>query len=114
MTAPERQTSPDGRFAIEIAAWEARMSHWIETPRVVDAQSGTVVFAFENGNWSLDRASWTAPHVVMFRLRKYPGNHTPVDVTCEIDCVAHTATAGGAAVPLAELERHLDALLQWR
>lgn len=106
--------SPDRRFVIETTAWEARMSHWIETPRIVDTASGAVVFAFANGNWSLDRATWLAAHVVQLLLRKYPGNHTPVGVTCEIDCLARTATIAGAAVPLAELERRLDALLQWR
>ncbi len=114
MTTPDRQLSPDGRFAIEITAWEARMSHWIETPRIVDARTGAVVFAFESGSWSLDRATWTTAQVVSLLLRKYPGNHTPVDIACEIDCAARTATVAGSAVPLAELERRLDACLQWR
>jgi len=113
MNDADRRPSPDGKFTIEIAAWEARMSHWIETPRLVDA-SGGVVFAFVSSSWSLDSATWTSANVVQLLLRKYPGNHTPVDITCEIDCLARTATIAGTAVPIAELERRLDALLQWR
>ena len=41
MNDADRRSSPDGRFTIETTAWEARMSHWIETPRLVDA-SGAV------------------------------------------------------------------------
>lgn len=113
MNGADRRSSPDGRFTIEITAWEARMSHWIETPRLVDA-SGAVVFAFVSSSWSLDDATWTAPRVVRMTLRKYPGNHTPPQILCTIDCDARTATIGEAVVPLAELEGHLDGSLQWR
>jgi len=114
MTTANDLVSPDRRFTIEITAWEARMSHWIETPKILDTKTGFLVFSFADGSWSLDRATWTSANVVQLLLRKYPGNHTPTDVTCEIDCLARTASIGGTAAPLAELERRLDALLQWR
>lgn len=106
--------SPDGRFVVATDGQEVRMSHWILTPRIVDAATGAELLRFANQSWSVDRVDWCTPERVRLTLRKYPGNHQPPLLHCEVDCRARTATVAGTELPLAELEARLDALLQWR
>jgi hypothetical protein len=106
--------SPSGRFEITIAAWEARMSLWIETPTLSDRLTGQDLFSFKDPNWSLDSAEWLSDSIVALKMRKYPGNHLPAHVVVTVDCLAGTADIGGTTVPsINDLERHLESALTW-
>lgn len=110
-----RSLSPDGRYAVQVDVWEAFNTHWVESPRIVEAASGALVFAFGDSNWSLDGCRWPEPAVVEFRLRKYPGSHVPSQIAARIDCANGTGgVADGPQVPFATLEAALDAALTWR
>jgi hypothetical protein len=107
--------SPSSRFLITISAWEARMSLWIETPTLIDCSSGERLLVFKDSNWSLNSAEWLSESVVVLKLRKYPGNHIPSEVTATVDCTAKTAEVNGKKVDtLGNVERYLDAALVWR
>lgn len=107
--------SPSGRFRIAISAWEARMSLWIETPTVLDKTTGETLLAFKDSNWSLDAARWVSHSVVELTLRKYPGNHLPVNVVATLDCASRTARVGQVELgSLAEVEPALERALTWR
>jgi hypothetical protein len=111
----ENSESPSGRFAIAIAAWEVRMSLWIEVPTLSDRSSGEQLLVFKDPHWSLNSAEWLNDAVVVLKLRKYPGNHVPQEVTATIDCLARTAEVNGTPVDsLALLEDRLDATLVWQ
>ena len=105
--------SPSGRFEVQVAPWEARMSLWVETPTVVDTATGRKLLAFADVRWSLDAADWTSDRVVELWLRKYPGGHTPSGVMVTVDCEAETARIGETTVPLREVERTLNESLSW-
>jgi hypothetical protein len=105
--------SPDGRFAVVTAQWEIRMSLWIETPSIVATATNEQLFAFRDANWSLNAATWTAADRVTLRLRKYPGSHVPGEIAADIDCTSRVARTGTAEVPIAQLEKELDAQLTW-
>ena len=106
--------SPDGRFHIWISSSEVRMSHWVERPTLTDTQTRQNILFFQDSNWSLDQATWLDNHTVQFVMRKYPGNHKPVDVTATIDCLARTAKVGDREVKhLFELEGVLDSMLKY-
>jgi hypothetical protein len=107
--------SPSGQYRIAISAWEARMSCWIETPSLFDKMTGEKLLAFQDSNWSLDAARWLSDTVVEFTLRKYPGNHLPVNVIATLDCANRTAKIGQTEIPLlAEVEAALERALTWR
>ncbi|MER2097067.1 MAG: hypothetical protein ABS977_09135 [Pseudomonas qingdaonensis] len=110
MTPFETQsTSPDGRYRIEAAPWEAGNSHWVYPPRIVDAVSGACLFEFQDQRWSLDRAAWLSDTQVELMLRKYPGQLTGEGVRVRVDCAGRVARCGeGAGVELADLERALE------
>lgn len=111
MSEPAKSTSPDGRYAIYIDMWEARMSHWIECPSLVDTRNGETLLRFCDSNWSMDRARWQGDAVVAMNLRKYPGDHRPASFEVVIDCAARTATvAGMPAAALGEVEAALERL----
>lgn len=104
--------SPDGRWIVRTVAWEARMSHWIELPEIIDATSGARLLAFVNPNWSLDRARWMGPARVELQLRRYPGDHVPPLVFVEVDCAARSAMVDGLSVALPAVEATLDGVLR--
>lgn len=108
-----RAASPDGRFTIEVIPWEARMSHWVETPQLYDRLTQRVLWRCQDSCWSLTRASWLDDRQVELWLRRYPGDHVPPELCCWIDCARGRARlADGAELELAELERALFARLR--
>lgn len=113
MTESGSLRSPNGRWAVRTAAWEARMSLWIESPCLVDAASGAPIFAFRDVHWSLDSATWTSDDIVQWQLRNYPGHHRPVDLSVQIDCARRVAMCDGREFPLENVEAVLDAKLRW-
>lgn len=111
MQPKENHASPTGRFAFRVVAWEARMSHWIESFTLVDAATGTIVWRMDDPNWSLDDAKWISDSVVEISTRKYPGDHSPPSFEVTIDCDARTATVmGGPSMPLHRAEPCLERL----
>lgn len=113
MTESKSLRSPNGRWAVRTSPWEARMSLWIESPCLVDAASGAPIFAFRDVHWSLDSATWIGDDIVQWQLRKYPGNHLPVDLAVQIDCARRIAMCDGREFPLTTAEAALDARLRW-
>lgn len=110
----ENLDSPTGRFVISISAWEVRMSLWIETPLLHDRSRDRHLLVLEDPHWSLNSAVWISESIVMLKLRKYPGNHSPPEISATIDCIAGTAEVDGKRVDSLELvERALDEALVW-
>jgi hypothetical protein len=112
---PLRCASPDGRFEVRVAVWEARASLWVESPEIWDTQADELVLRFADDNWSLDHCHWQNDALVQLTLRKFPGNHTPVQLLTLVDCVARLAALPlQAQLPLGQLEAGLDSLLRWQ
>ena len=109
MTPETKSISPTGRYMVQIFPWEVRMSHWIETPQLLDTHTNQRLIAFEDSNWSLDRADWQSNSVVKLSFRKYPGNHKPSIVDAIVDCQHDRATVEGTEVEgLVNLEAALE------
>ena len=90
------------------------MSLWIESPEIVDTESGQVLLTFHDANWSLDSARWLDDCIVMLTLRKYPGDHLPAALEAKVDCVRRVAQVGTASpCPWTELESQLEDSLSW-
>ncbi|MDX2007972.1 MAG: hypothetical protein SFU83_22245 [Meiothermus sp.] len=106
-----RSTSPDGRYLIQVHLWEARMSHWIESPEILDSRTGEVLLRFEDGNWSLDDAFWENGTVVRLNLRKYPGDH-PSAFKVYVSLEACTAVFEERQLELSGLEPALEKAYQ--
>jgi hypothetical protein len=88
------------------------MSLWVHTPEIVDRQSQSIILAFRDDRWSLDKSAWIDHTTVQLTLRKYPGNHIPTEITIAINCQSRLATMpDGKHLALAELEEQLDQLL---
>ncbi len=104
-----RSTSPDGRYIVRTASWEARASLWVDSPELLDAVSNESLLRFADPHWSLYRTQWQDATVVVLYLRKYPGNHVPPIVETVIDCRRRTATLGAdEGIALCDLERALE------
>lgn len=100
-------------FSIEVSSWEAGPNLWVATPTIVETLTGRKVFAFADERWSLNRSSWRSQTVVECWLRKFPGTHSPSEVSVMVDCAAETAEVDGQVVALAAFETALDAELVW-
>lgn len=92
--------SPDGSFVIEVMSEEVRMSHWINSFRIVKNGSRVVVWEPAR-SWSLESHTWLNGSEVEVVLRKYPGSPY---LTVRIDCNGRTAQFNNAVFPLATLE----------
>lgn len=107
-----QSTSPDGRYIVRIAPWEARNSHWVSSPEIVDTRTGHSFFKFASESWSADRSAWESDSRVRLTLRKYPGGQPRHTLVVMVDCVAGVADIeGGARVALEALEAALDKAL---
>ncbi len=114
MNVTNRSISPDGRYQVTTAAWEARMSLWIEMPWITDLRENKRVLSFNSSHWSLDEARWLGDTTVELVMRKYPGNHKPPDLKVTVDFATSTARVGEREVPsLQDLERVMDAALDY-
>lgn len=101
--------SPSGTYLIEIHPQEARMSHTIQTPRLLERESGRSLFDFSTSLWSLDNARWLDEVQVQLSLRRYPGDHSPSVFEVLIDCERKFASLDGQSIALSELEKYLEA-----
>jgi hypothetical protein len=110
-----KSTSPDGRFQVRVETWEARNSLWVESPSIYNTRTEEVLLQLQSEMWSLDKAEWKTGEVVELTLRKYPGNHTPIQLEAAVDCENQTAQIQSLpAVPLKELEQLLESQLKWK
>jgi hypothetical protein len=83
-TTITRHPSPDGRFDVVTEANEVRMSHWVETPALLDRQHDREIFALAS-NWSADVITWSPDsRTVTLKLRKYPGDVPGVTLTVDL------------------------------
>lgn len=107
-----QSTSPDGRYIVRITPWEARNSHWVSSPEIVDTRTGHTFFKFASESWSADHSAWESDSRVRLTLRKYPGDQPRGTLVARIDCVAGAADIeGGARVALHALEAALEKAL---
>lgn len=55
--------SDDGRFELQVEAWEARNSHWVFAPRLRYTSSDKFLFKPEATTWSADSSTWNGAQV---------------------------------------------------
>ncbi|GAB2830501.1 hypothetical protein GCM10027276_36460 [Comamonas piscis] len=114
LLAYEHQSgSSDGRFELQVELWEARNTHWVLTPQLLDT-NGRILFKPVARAWSVESTTWTGAHV-RIRLRKYPGDQRRPCVEAFVDCEREMGSAeDGEEVPLSQLEAELERLLSKR
>ena len=81
---------------MEYQANEARMSHWIHNPRVIEVETGDVLFDLWGSDyWRWDGfASFDAPLTVTLKLRNYPGTDPGFSVRIDISRRTFTIVKG--------------------
>lgn len=111
MAYEHQSGSADGRFQLQVEAWEARNTHWVFAPQLRDTANDKVLFRPEARAWSVDGATWTGNRVRIV-LRKYPGGQRCPCLAAVVDCEAEVGCVeGGEVVPLGDLEALLDRAL---
>ena len=83
--------SPEGKYVFRISPWEVRMSLWVETPELIEVETGKALVSFQDSHWSLNKAEWSGPESVRIWIRKYPGDHLPAQFTAVLDCEKEVA-----------------------
>jgi len=110
--AYERQSgSADGRFELQVEAWEARNTHWVLALQIRDTTNGRILFKPLAPTWSADSSTWTGTQVRVV-LRKYPGDQRRPCLEALVDCEREVGCVeGGEVLALSRLEAELDRLL---
>ncbi|OWY25543.1 hypothetical protein C7N43_20295 [Sphingobacteriales bacterium UPWRP_1] len=88
---PEPVFSPDGRYKVVFSGIEMRMSHWIDSPMIMETATNTLLYTPGNNLWSADTVKWSPDsRYVVMRMREYPG--TKKGFTLTFDVVTETCT----------------------
>jgi hypothetical protein len=112
LTFEIQSTSPDGRYQLQVAPWEARNTHWVLSPRLLDLRTEEVVFKPMALAWSADSSTWLGDVQLRISLRKYPGDQPRPCLVVDVDCLHATARIdGGDSIALGELEAALERAL---
>lgn len=110
-----RSLSPTGRFEVRVNVWEARNSLWVESPEIFDLTENKSLLQFASNLWSLDSSDWKTSSVVCLVLRKFPGNHVPVQLEVTVDLQSKTASVQSSPpLPLGALEQAMERQLKWK
>ncbi|MEO7328927.1 MAG: hypothetical protein ABI193_10135 [Minicystis sp.] len=80
----DASTYLDGRLQIVLDRDEVRMSHWIESPRIIDMRTGQMILDLQGSLWDLLEVLELPPSIVL-RMRKYPGSSAPVELVITPD-----------------------------
>ena len=59
------------------------MSHWIESPKVIDTTSGTTLLDLHGSLWDLLSVKELDSSLIL-QLRKYPGASNPIEIGLSI------------------------------
>ncbi len=96
--------SPDGVFRVEFQAFEMRMSHWVETPRVIHAPTGRVLIDLWGTLWDAS-VKQEQPGQLALILREYPGSGAGYSLVLDATTETATRTRGDKtdSLPFAEL-----------
>jgi hypothetical protein len=107
-----QSTSPNGRYQLQVDPWEARNTHWVLSPQLVDTESGHVLFKLTASVWSAESSTWESDVLVRIELRKYPGNQPRPSLAVRLNCAQETGSLDSdGAAPFEALEALLDAAL---
>lgn len=107
-----QSTSPTGRYQLKVDPWEARNTHWVLSPHIVDCESGRILFRFSASAWSAENSAWENDEVVRINLRKYPGDQPRASLVVRLNCAQGTSgLAGGPVVAFEALEALLEEAL---
>jgi hypothetical protein len=92
--------SPSGAYAVRTVDNEVRMSHWIRSAVLTDA-NGVPLFDFGD-LWSADTIRWVDETHLAIDLRRYPGDRSAQMI---VDAKSRTAVVGGVTLTFTELAR---------
>ena len=112
--ATTRHDSPDGRFAVETTAREAKPGHWIESPALYDLAQRRTLFALD-AQWSADVVTWAPDsRTVTLQLRRYPADVPGVTLTVDLLSgeAQFVSRAGIERVPVADANAWLTAYVR--
>lgn len=88
----EQYPSPDGQFVLNLSCNEVRMSHWICSPKLVEAATGRVLYE-AGGTFDASQIKWSPDsRELTFHLREYPGTRPGVNLRLRLDDGTATAS----------------------
>lgn len=107
----EQRFSPDGNFAVVLASYEMRMSHWVNRASLRNVPADEYILNIGDALWSADTVTWKDDSTaVTLEMRRYPGDVPGLTVDLEpANQIARVHTLeGSAAIPFAKLSDWLE------
>lgn len=73
--------SPDTEYRVVLAAYEMRMSHWVESAALWRSGDSRALLLVGDDMWSADSVHWSEDSVqVTLEMRRYPGDAPGITV----------------------------------
>jgi len=108
--------SPNKTFLVQFYPIEMKMSHWVNRPRLVNANSDEVLLDLSASLWHADQVRWrTDSKSVLLELRRYPGDvpatHLEINLEGKVARLPgwHTAQQTVQGFPLSQALSWLEA-----
>jgi hypothetical protein len=106
--------SPIGGYAIHFVSSEMRMSHWIDSPVVIETASGLIFFSQADSLWSASGVKWREDSQrVVFDLLRYPGDAPSLRMEIKLPRQSARVSAPGEQVEITLQGPANQALLDW-
>lgn len=88
---PEPVFSPNGKYKVVFSSMEMRMSHWVDSPMIIEVATNTLLYTPSNNLWSADTVKWSddSRYVVM-SMREYPGTKKGFTLTFDVVTETHS------------------------
>ena len=102
------ELSPDGRFRIEYAENEGRMSHWVSTPAVFDTTRDEMIFALGGFPWHGEEA-WEADGRFTLVISQYPHGGYGLPLHFDADAMTVRIATDPQRHPIEQAQR----LVEW-
>lgn len=88
---PEPVYSPDGRYKVMFSSMEMRMSHWIDSPVLIEVATNETLFTLGNPMLSADTVTWSPDsRFVTMQIREYPGRKKGFTLVYDVVTQTHT------------------------
>ena len=76
--------SPCGNYRIDIQSSEMRMSHWVDTPKLVEIATKEIFLDLQETCWHLAQLEWIENECLSLHLMHYPNGNSVLELSLDL------------------------------
>ena len=115
MSDVQRLYSPNRRHFVLLGSYEMRMSHWLTSAALWEAEPPSMLLELGASLWSAEQVAWSADSTCLtVELRRYPGDAPTIrlDIYPDQRSIVPRVPGDVARLRFEQLESYLEACYQ--